>query len=552
VRQFLCPLITMAMASPALADAQVPLDRTDPGLATQQAPYAADEQSKPAPDARPTIEPASSRDDRVAAPSGVVVGAIRVVGGDDIAPAEMMAAISSFVGHQLSTEDLRDLLSTVSGVARSKGYIFAHSTVPAQTLEAGVLRVELDEGHVDDVRLTGKQSPAVKAIVERLKGHAPTKSEVERQLMLAGDLPGVSIGNVRFERDGVKGILIVPVSLDKVAARAWLDNRGTRALGPFRAQLAVDFNGLISNRDQLTVSDLASPAQPRELNVVSARYAYQLNDRGTEFAAFAAYGRTRSGDLWRAYDSNGKSVNAGASIAQPLIRSRKVSLWLNGEFDYFAVDEWFAGQRVRRDRVSTASLSVNGYTPLLGGRLRAGLGVTQGLDILGSTANDDPLASRPDAGGRFTTFGAWANWVGNLTGPFTAKFAVTAQASTKPLLAIEQITVGGPVFGRAYDFSERAGDRGILGSAELQAKLLDRNKGLVRWAQIYGFADGADVGNLRNAYGTGQLYSAGIGARAKLGGALRVGVEAAFPINADRYETGDKTPRISATAEAAF
>jgi hypothetical protein len=66
---------------------------------------------------------------------------------------------------------------------------------------------------------------------------------------------------------------------------------------------------------------------------------------------------------------------------QPLARSRKVSLWLNGEFDYFAVDQMFAGEKVRRDRLSTASLSLNGYA-YFQRRLRAGVGVAQGLKAM--------------------------------------------------------------------------------------------------------------------------------------------------------------------------
>jgi hypothetical protein len=49
---------------------------------------------------------------------------------------------------------------------------------------------------------------------------------------------------------------------------------------------------------------------------------------------------------------------------------------------------------------------------------------------------------------------------------------------------------------------------------------------------------------LRNAYGTGDLYSAGPGARATLPHAFRLGIEAAFLINATRYETGDSAPPL--------
>lgn len=539
-------LPALAICAPASAEMQVPLDRTDPALATRPIQPAAP------PKDRAVILPATPATDQSVALPGVTVSSISVVGGDDVPAGELDAAVASFVGHRLTTDDMRDLLAAVSGVARAHGYLFARSTAPAQTLDNGALRIELDRGHIDEVRLTGARNKAVQSVLDRLRGHAPRRAEVERQLMLAQDLPGVRIGSVRYEREGAKGILVVPVTYDRVAGRASADNWGSHALGPFRAQLAFDFNGLLDGRDQLSVSDLATPAQPRELNVLWARYAYQLNDSGTELALFGAYGRTRSGGIWRDYDSNGESVTAGLSLAQPLVRGRKVSLWLNGEFDYIAVDQWFAGDKVRRDRVATASLSVNGYAPLAGGRIRAGVGAIQGLDIFGATASGDPLASRPGADSRFTSFSAWTNWAGDIAGPFSARFAVTAQLSTRPLLAVEQISIGGPVFGRAYDFSERSGDRGILGSAELQAKLLDRSDGLLRWVQLYGFADAGDVSNLRNSYGTGQLYSAGLGARATVASSLRLGIEAAFPINADRYETGDKSPRISASASTSF
>jgi hemolysin activation/secretion protein len=544
-------MLALVLAAPALADEQVPLDRRDPSLATQQA------QVLPVPPAAPdalggATRPASTVDDQVTVAPGVLVRAIHVSGDEDIPAAEMAAVVAPFAGHWLTSADMRDLLAAVSGLARAHGYIFAHSSVPAQSLAAGILRVEVDEGHIDEVRLTGARNRAVLSVLETLKGHAPTASEIERQTMLAQDLPGVVLGQLRYERQGDKGVLFVPVTSNRVSGRAWVDNRGNDALGPLRAQLAVSINRVFSDRDQLSISDLVTPVHPRELNAVFGRYAYQLGNRGTELALFGAYGKTHSGGKWQQSDFTGDSVSAGASIAQPVLRSRKVSLWLNGEFDYFGVDQWAAGTLVRRDRISTVNLSMNGYVPLAGGRLRAGLGVTQGLDIFGSTARRDPLASRPGAGGQFTIAGAWASWAGGIVGPISATFQLTGQVANRPLLAIEQISTGGPVFGRAYDFSERSGDKGVLASAELQAKLIDRSRGLMRSAQIYGFADAGTVANLRNNYGTGPLYSAGLGARATFAASLRLGLEAAFPIASRRYETGNNSPRFSLILSKSF
>src|SRR3546814_1890418 len=100
---------------------------------------------------------------------------------------ELMEAALPFIGRRLSKDDLQALTKAVSTVARKHGYLFASSSVPAQTLEAGVLHVRLDEGQIDEVRIEGPRNASVEAMLSPMKGTAPTKSEIERRLMLADD-----------------------------------------------------------------------------------------------------------------------------------------------------------------------------------------------------------------------------------------------------------------------------------------------------------------------------------------------------------------------------
>src|SRR3546814_19533818 len=105
---------------------------------------------------------------------------------------------------------------------------------------------------------------------------------------------------------------------------------------------------------------------------------------------------------------------------------------------------------------------------------------------------------------------------------------------------------------RFYDFCGLSGDEGLLGSGEVSAKLLYRNSGFIRWAQLYAFAYAGEVDNFENNYGTGSLYSAGAGARLDFANRLSIGIEAAFPIDEVRYETGNMNPRISFSLGALF
>lgn len=92
----------------------------------------------------------------------------------------------------------------------------------------------------------------------------------------------------------------------------------------------------------------------------------------------------------------------------------------------------------------------------------------------------------------------------------------------------------------------------MLGSAELRVRLFNRNAGLLRWVLLYTFADAGHVNNIETTFGTGDLYSAGAGARLTLERNLGLEFEAAFPINAQRYDSADKPPRLSCSLTSSF
>src|SRR3546814_17816837 len=97
------------------------------------------------------------------------------------------------------------------------------------------------------------RNASVEAMLRPMKGTATTKSEIERRLMLADDLPGVEIGKVRFVREEERGVLIVPATRNQFAGRANLDNHGPSGLGPVGNTMAVDSNGVIGLNDGVTL-----------------------------------------------------------------------------------------------------------------------------------------------------------------------------------------------------------------------------------------------------------------------------------------------------------
>ena len=483
-------------------------------------------------------------------PDGLFVGAVQVEGADIIPVPPLMNAVQKFVGRRLSQDELKKLLSAVANVARQRGYIFARSSIPDQSMVAGVLHVRLDLGHIDEVKVVGLESREIEAILRPLLGHAPKINELDRQLALIADLPGMSVGQPAYALKGDRGVLSVPVKRTAIEGEAFIDNRGLKQLGPVRAGVAAQWNGVFSQRDSLRLQSITTPLDPKELTAVAARYAVQINSSGTEVSGSVAHTISHP----RAAGTAGLSTEnittaVDVAITQPVIRTREVSLWLSADYGYTLVRDRLADGSTSRDEIHAAALTVRGYMPLLGGVLSGGGSLTRELDTQGSETALGGAPSGVYVGRGFNLYNGWINWRGDLIGPFHGKLALMGQSTSRHLATIEQISLGGGDYGRAYDPGQRLGDKGRMGSVEIGATLLDRPDGLIRFGETYIFIDGGKVTSVDTAYLPGSLWSGGFGARVNLLDSLRANLEVAYPLWAPDTI---KSPRVTASLTSSF
>jgi hemolysin activation/secretion protein len=533
----------VTLSHPAVA--QSALDRVQGGAPEVQDSPA---DPRPAPRVEVKIEPAAS------APQGqeVLVGAVVFNGLESLQSGDFAQPIAPYLGQTLDQSGLGALTGAIAARARALGFAFATAWIEPQRLANGVLRISVDEGRIDEIRIDGPESPAVRAALAPLADGTPARlAEVERRLMIAGDIDGVQIGTSRYVREQDRGILLVSLARDPAFARIALSNEGTRPLGPLQLRIDTDFNAVLADDDQLSFSYTGTPADPRELHFGSARYAKHLGGSGTEIALAVSASHARPGSYLRHLDLRSRSWFAGASVLQPLWRRRAASLWLEGSLGLRDLRQWQDDILVRDDRLAVARGTAYGYADFAGGRARASLTLSQGLGILAATESGDPFASRWDADSTFTTLQGWAQWTRNLNNSLSLRVAAQGQLASEPLLVTEETSLGGTGFLRGYDWSERSGDEGVMGLAELRYDWR-QPLGMFRHAQIYGFVDGGRVSNIDSNFGSGSLTSAGGGLRVDLTETLGGSVELAVPLSGPRYDTGDEAPRINLRVARSF
>ncbi|RHW16459.1 ShlB/FhaC/HecB family hemolysin secretion/activation protein [Sphingomonas gilva] len=530
-------IIFLAAGAPAVG--QSTLDRVDPSKVEryedrEHTPAPADGLiATPAPDRAPTPDTATVR-----------IGGVHVAGLVALRQADFADIVDGYLGKTATNEELAALADQIADRARDKGYVLASARIDPQPLKAGILEIVLDEGVVDEVRVEGTSSAAVRRALSPLASGSPVRmADLERRLLLAGDIAGVRMGKSRVIQSNGRKILVVEASHHPITGWGGVDNDGTSTLGPVAVNLTVDVNGVATGADSLRLTAYNTLFEPQELGFVRAQYSSRIHSSGTEVSLTGSWSRSEPGAYLSPAEIVGKSWFGSIGAAQPLLRRRSASLWLNASLDVRDVRQRKADIPVRRDRLTVLRASVYANIAVFGGRLRSNIAVSQGIDAFDATRPGDPLASRFDAGARFTAATVWADWTSRRYGDFSLNAAVLGQVADGPLLLTEELGLGGSRLLRAYDYSERSGDRGAIGSVEVRYDMdgvIARNRG----AQAYIFADGGSVSNSGHGFGGGSLASAGGGIRAGILPFTDAGVEIAIPLSGKRYDSGNEHPRF--------
>jgi hemolysin activation/secretion protein len=537
----------LACAGPALALAadQTPADRADPSVAAEEL----GEEKPDRPRQRTVIEPpAQASGSDLGEP--VLAGAIRIEGADAVPQAAFAPVVERYAGRTLAPDELRALASDVAAVAREAGFGLATAWIPPQRIENGVLRVQLDEGAVDAVEVTGTGRAAAEPRLAPLADGKPLRtSELERRLLIAGDAAGVSLGKARLIRNRGRNILVVAAARDRVTARAGLDNWGTSTSGPVRARLSADINGLAAADDRLTVGAVVTPLQPQEFALVRAAYTAAIGTDGTEITVGGYAARSEAGGPLADRDLDGKSTEIEADVRHPLVRTREASLWASAGTRLRDSSQTRADELVRDDRLTTLIASLYGYRRLENGRIRGRVALVQGVDLFGATDEGDPLASRRNADGQFTKLELWGEYEQRLGYNLSFLFQAEGQLASGALLSSEEMGLGGRWFGRAWDYREFSGDRGVAGAFELRWDW-KKKMAFIEAAQLYGYVDAGTVSNFGTGTGGGSLASVGGGLRLWLPGRVMGSLEVGVPLT--RGADADNDPRVSVTVDKRF
>ncbi len=152
----------------------------------------------------------------------LTLGSLIIEGATAYGPDDLRPIYSGLIGREVTVADLFKVANDIEFRYRNDGYITSRVIVPAQTVEDGTFRLKVVEGFASDIVYPDDIGPApdtVKRLVDPLRGVTPINvADVERRLLLANDLPGLTVRANLEPAPATLGASVIVVKTDRKAA----------------------------------------------------------------------------------------------------------------------------------------------------------------------------------------------------------------------------------------------------------------------------------------------------------------------------------------------
>ncbi|MEO0348281.1 MAG: ShlB/FhaC/HecB family hemolysin secretion/activation protein, partial [Pseudomonadota bacterium] len=288
-------------------------------------------------------------------------------------------------------------------------------------------------------------------------------------MLRLNDLYGINFtSQLSKKNDGRNGTTVLTLTQDKnnpVAASIFANNHGSKFMGPYRTGASISTS--LAAHQYTTFTALSSLPKPKEIYAFSINHDLQLtSDKTLNFTINR--NQSEPGDSLKVNEIESTSFGFNLGFTWQAIRQRHRNLAINTKLDYLNTKTDSFGLPISNDRGRTLRLGtsfnhLNDFNTLT----ELELELSQGLEIFNANQPGEQLLSREFAKPYYTKLYSSLKRRHWLNDKFSLNYQIIGQVANKPLLSAEEFGFGGSNIGRAYDFSEITGDKGLAGKLEL-------------------------------------------------------------------------------------
>ena len=210
------------------------------------------------------------------------IARFQVEGNTLLPEAQVQGIVAPLAGPDRVYGDIQKALEALERAYRAAGYSTVQVYVPEQELTSGVVRLQVTEGVIGKVLISGNKhfdDANIRASLPALQeGKAPNLRQMSEDIQLSNESPAkqleLTLGVSEEEGKVDAKVLVTEENPQRVFAT--LDSTGTEATGEFRLGVAYQHANLF-NRDQtLTLAYTGSPDAPSGVKVDIFSIGYRI------------------------------------------------------------------------------------------------------------------------------------------------------------------------------------------------------------------------------------------------------------------------------------
>lgn len=455
------------------------------------------------------------------------VANIEVLGSTVYEQQQLDRIFSDLLNTPITLAQVRTAAEQLETQYRDEGFFLTRVFIPPQSIGAGVLRVQVVEGFIGEVKsegLTDNLDPQIQARFAEVLAEKPIRLRtLESALLRLNDLPGLTAqGVLKAGREFGSSTLTLNVSQNPTAQSFSVSNNASTLVGPWGSNysiLAAQPLGGITQPHTLSVGVSGSGGHLKEVRSINAVLSTPLGLSNWIGSLGALYAQARPGGAVSALDLLSQSSSVSLRTRYSVVRTRQNSIYLDLGLALNRTESTLVSQVLSADQTTVGEMGLSWVrSGSSSGTLLASVNLIQALSVFGAM---DAQAPRPSITGfepRFQKMTSSVLWSLPLADGYSVQTNLSGQYTKDKLLSGEQVAYGATAFGRAFEPSTLVGDRGYGASVELR-KDLGIDTTWVKTLQLYGFVDGAKTQSLPTGGFLGleaSLSSAGVGTRAAL------------------------------------
>ncbi len=451
-------------------------------------------------------------------PETLIVKRFEFVGNTVFSTQELTNLTTRYLKRPITFNDLLKIRKEVTQLYIDKGYVTSGAIIPPQTIKGGVVVMQVVEGSLEKINVTGTRRLDPNYIRDRLAIAAGKPFSRDRLLaglqLLQLDplIKSISTDLQTGIRPGTNILEVKVTEANSFSTQLSLDNQRSPSVGSFRRRINVNEANLLGIGDGLNIGYTNTDGS----NGFDISYSLPVNPRNGKLNF--SYGNTKSNVIehpFNSLDITSKSSYYELTFRQPLFQtpSQEFALGITASHQ---TSQTFLGL----DNIGAFPLAVGaddkGNTRVSAIRffqewsqrtsqqvIAARSQFSLGLGILDATINNN----EPDS--RFFSWRGQAQWLRQLAPDTLLLLQADMQLANRRLLGLEQFGIGGQTTVRGYRQDQLLTDNGVQATAEIRLPILRVPQGVLQLTPFFDVGTGWNNGGSNP--NTNTLVSTGMG-----------------------------------------